>query len=158
MELINKYKVTLIGILIGAIGGYAYYYFVGCSSGTCAITTSPINSSLYGAMMGALLANTFKKDDSKTNTNENIIVANLKCSGCANTITKELLKLTGMSAVKVDNDKDQVTVSFEGLERNVITEKLHSLGYPEATEENGLLLQLKSFSSCMIGRINNSLN
>lgn len=89
---------------------------------------------------------------------ENIIVANLKCSGCANTITKELLKLPGMKTVEVDNEKDQVAVSYEELDRNTITEKLHSLGYPEATEENGLLLQLKSFSSCMVGRINNSLN
>lgn len=89
---------------------------------------------------------------------ENIIVANLKCSGCANTITKELLKLPGIKTVEVDNVRDQVAVSYEGLDRNVITEKLHSLGYPEATEENGLLLQLKSFSSCMIGRINNSIN
>ncbi len=89
---------------------------------------------------------------------ENIIVGNLKCSGCANTITKELLKLPGMKTVEVDNDKDQIAVSYEGLDRNAITEKLHSLGYPEATEENGLLLQLKSFSSCMIGRINNSVN
>ena len=29
------------------------------------------------------------------------------------------------------------------------------LGYPEATEENGLLLQLKSFASCMTGRVHN---
>lgn len=71
MEFINKYKLTLIGIIIGAIGGYLYYHFVGCASGTCAITSKPLNSTLYGAMMGALLVNTFKKDDSKTNTNEN---------------------------------------------------------------------------------------
>lgn len=71
MEFINKYKATFIGIIIGAIGGYLYYHFIGCASGTCAITSKPLSSTLYGAMMGALLANTFKKDDSKTNTNEN---------------------------------------------------------------------------------------
>jgi hypothetical protein len=59
MEFINKYKLTLIGIVVGAIGGYLYYHFVGCASGTCAITSKPLNSTLYGAMMGALLANTF---------------------------------------------------------------------------------------------------
>jgi len=62
MNLINKYKLTLTGIIIGAIGGYLYYYFIGCASGTCAITSKPINSTLYGAMMGGLLLNTFKKD------------------------------------------------------------------------------------------------
>ena len=89
---------------------------------------------------------------------ESIIVANLKCSGCASTIKKELLQLAGVETVTVDNEKDQVTVSYENIDRTKITQKLHSLGYPEATEENGLLLQLKSFSSCMIGRINNSIN
>lgn len=62
MNLINKYKLTIIGIIIGALGGYLYYYFIGCASGTCAITSKPINSTLYGAMMGGLLLNTFKKD------------------------------------------------------------------------------------------------
>lgn len=70
MKFILKYKLTFIGIVVGAIGGYLYYHFVGCASGTCAITSNPLNSTLYGAMMGALLANTFKKDP-KTNTNEN---------------------------------------------------------------------------------------
>lgn len=63
MKLINKYKLTIIGIIIGALGGYLYYYFIGCASGTCAITSKPINSTLYGAMMGGLLLNTFKKDN-----------------------------------------------------------------------------------------------
>ncbi len=63
MEFINKYKLTLIAIIVGAIGGYAYYHFVGCASGKCAITSNPLNSTLYGAMMGALLANTLKKEE-----------------------------------------------------------------------------------------------
>lgn len=62
MNLIIKYKLTIIGIIIGAIGGYLYYYFVGCASGTCAITSKPLNSTLYGALMGGLLLNTFQKD------------------------------------------------------------------------------------------------
>lgn len=88
---------------------------------------------------------------------ESILVANLKCSGCATTIKTELLKIPGIASVSVDTGKDEVTVSYNGIERNVITHRLHQLGYPEATEENGLLLQLKSISSCMIGRINNSI-
>ena len=57
----------LIGILAGALVGYLYYYFVGCTSGSCAITSKPLNSTLYGAMMGGLLLNTFKKEN-KTKT------------------------------------------------------------------------------------------
>ncbi len=54
----RKYKLTIIG----AIGGYLYYHFVGCTSGTCAITSKPINSTLYGALMGGLVFNIFKKE------------------------------------------------------------------------------------------------
>ena len=64
MNFILKYKLTIIGIVAGAIGGYLYYHSVGCSSGTCAITSKPLNSSLYGAMMGGLLFNIFQKEKS----------------------------------------------------------------------------------------------
>ena len=73
MNFILKYKLTIIGILIGAIGGYLYYHFVGCASGTCAITSKPVNSTLYGALMGGLLFTSFKKDKTKSEQNKNII-------------------------------------------------------------------------------------
>jgi len=50
---------TISGIIAGAIGGWLYYYYVGCNSGSCAITSKPINSTLYGSVMGALLFNSF---------------------------------------------------------------------------------------------------
>ena len=56
------YIITGIGIIIGLIAGYAYYHFVGCTSGTCAITSKPLNSSLYGGLMGGLVFNMFVKD------------------------------------------------------------------------------------------------
>ena len=62
MNFILKHKLTLIGIALGAIGGYLYYHYIGCMSGTCPITSRPLNSTLYGAMMGGLLLNTFKKE------------------------------------------------------------------------------------------------
>jgi copper chaperone len=86
---------------------------------------------------------------------ENIYIANLKCGGCATTIIKELSKLKGVSKVQVDNESDSVHISYENIERKKIIEKLHDLGYPEATEDNGLLLQLKSYASCMIGKVHN---
>lgn len=42
--------ITLLGVIVGAVLGYTYYYFVGCSSGTCSITSKPLNSTLYGAI------------------------------------------------------------------------------------------------------------
>ena len=66
MNFIIKHLLTIIGIFAGAIGGYLYYHFVGCASGTCAITSKPMTSTLYGAMMGGLLFNMSKREKSKT--------------------------------------------------------------------------------------------
>jgi hypothetical protein len=50
----------IIGVVIGAIAGYVYYTKVGCISGTCAITSNPYMSILWGAIMGYLVSNIFK--------------------------------------------------------------------------------------------------
>lgn len=63
------YKLTLIGIFLGLIAGYAYYYYVGCASGTCAITSRPLNSTLYGGMMGGLFFSMFQKKKNTENNN-----------------------------------------------------------------------------------------
>jgi len=59
----NNNMLYIIGAVLGAIGGYLYWKFVGCSSGTCMITSKPVNSTLYGALLGALLLNIFKGAD-----------------------------------------------------------------------------------------------
>jgi hypothetical protein len=66
MNFIFKHKLTIIGIIAGAIVGYLYYHFVGCANGTCAITSKPMNSTLYGAMMGGLFFNMFQNKKVKT--------------------------------------------------------------------------------------------
>jgi hypothetical protein len=45
-----------IGAAIGGLLGFLYYKFIGCASGTCPITSKPLNSVLYGAVMGLLLS------------------------------------------------------------------------------------------------------
>lgn len=62
MEFLKKNKTLFIGAILGLAGGYLYWYFIGCMSGTCAITSNPLNSSLYGALMGGLLGSSFKKE------------------------------------------------------------------------------------------------
>jgi len=53
----QKTILTLMaGGSLGAVAGYAYYYFIGCHSGTCPITSKPLNSTVYGALMGLLIA------------------------------------------------------------------------------------------------------
>ncbi len=56
---------TTLGIAVGAIAGYWSYAEIGCISGTCAITSKPINSTLYGAFEGGLLFNAFVKSPKK---------------------------------------------------------------------------------------------
>jgi hypothetical protein len=61
MHLIKKYQLIIFGLILGGIGGFLYYQYIGCMSGTCSITSSPINSTAYGAAMGAVFLNIFQK-------------------------------------------------------------------------------------------------
>lgn len=61
MKLIKANVLIIIGVLLGALVGYLYWKFVGCASGTCAITSKPFNSTAYGALLGGLLLSSFKK-------------------------------------------------------------------------------------------------
>lgn len=46
----------VIGVVLGGVAGFAYYRFVGCSSGACPITSNPYISTVYGAVMGVLVS------------------------------------------------------------------------------------------------------
>jgi hypothetical protein len=49
----------VIGVVAGGGVGFAYYKFVGCSSGTCPLTSNPFITTLYGGVLGALVAGSF---------------------------------------------------------------------------------------------------
>lgn len=44
----------LLGAVIGGIAGFAYYYFIGCNSGSCPITSNPYNTTTTFSIYGAL--------------------------------------------------------------------------------------------------------
>ena len=52
---------SILGIVVGTVGGYLYYLKVGCVDGTCAITSNPWLSMLWGAALGYLLFDMFNK-------------------------------------------------------------------------------------------------
>ncbi len=65
-KFIKEYKLYLMGAVVGAVVGFLYWKFVGCSSGTCMITSNPRNSSIYFAFIGSLLFGLLKKEKQKT--------------------------------------------------------------------------------------------
>lgn len=59
---LNLKKISL-GVILGGAVGFAYYYFIGCKSGTCAITSSPVISTMYGVLLGVLWTFPTKKKE-----------------------------------------------------------------------------------------------
>jgi len=60
-------KLLIIGVTLGAIAGYVYWQQIGCSSGTCMITSTWHNSTAYGALMGGLVFSMFKREKNADN-------------------------------------------------------------------------------------------
>lgn len=66
---LNKIRIKQVSIiLLGATAGFAYYYFIGCASGTCPIQSNPYISTAYGALIAAIFVFPGKK---KQSTKEN---------------------------------------------------------------------------------------
>ena len=75
MKWLFQNKLIIAGIIIGAIGGFIYWQQIGCSTGTCMITSKWLNSTAYGGLMGGLLFSIFQKpmkpkNETKENENE----------------------------------------------------------------------------------------
>lgn len=69
---IRNHRLTILGGVLGGIGGFMYYYFVGCANGTCPISSNPYMSTLWGLLIGSLLLNSFeKKPTAKKPTDSN---------------------------------------------------------------------------------------
>jgi hypothetical protein len=56
MALVMIWLWRVIPVVLGAGGGFLFYRFVGCRSGSCPITSNPWLSTLYGAFLGFLFA------------------------------------------------------------------------------------------------------
>ena len=53
--IMKKYIILGISLVFGSLAGYAYYYFVGCRTGSCPITSNWYMTTLYGALMGLIV-------------------------------------------------------------------------------------------------------
>ena len=86
--------------------------------------------------------------------NSTFIVANLKCSGCAKTIHNKISEIEGVDEVKVDVENARIDIQHNAsIDRHTFGEKLAKIGYPEIGDDNNLLTQMKSYASCMVGKI-----
>ncbi len=54
-EFIKKHIISVILSVAGAVGGFLYWKFVGCTSGTCIIKSVWYLSTLYGLVLGWVL-------------------------------------------------------------------------------------------------------
>ncbi len=90
-----------------------------------------------------------------------IEVDNLKCGGCAHSIEKGLLSISGVDKVVVLEEKGEVIVSHKPeTDMKALKDELNHLGYPEVGTTEGLekiSRNVKSYVSCAIGKLENKL-
>ena len=55
MEFLKKHKILIIFTFLGMLGGFLYWKYVGCLSGSCPIKSVWYWSTLYGGLIGLLL-------------------------------------------------------------------------------------------------------
>ncbi len=61
-DFLKKHVWAIVGVTLGALAGYLYWKHVGCVTGTCPITSKPLNSTAYGALLGGLILSIFQKN------------------------------------------------------------------------------------------------
>ena len=83
-----------------------------------------------------------------------LAIQNLKCGGCAHTISTKISALTGVEEVEVDVEKARVHFNYTNDdERALVINTLHQLGYPIVGAKNTVVSIAASFVSCAIGKI-----
>jgi copper chaperone len=86
-----------------------------------------------------------------------IIIQNLKCGGCANTISTKISEIKNITNVKINVDEN--LISFDCSTENdvaLVKQKLKEIGYPAIDETNSLITKAKSYVSCATGKIKTS--
>jgi len=83
-------------------------------------------------------------------------VQNVKCGGCANTLTTKLADAFGEIEVNLEVMPREITLEIEDTKIPTLSEALKSLGYPMTDEQLGFVenttAQAKSFVSCAVGK------
>ncbi|SMN00238.1 Heavy metal transport/detoxification protein [uncultured Candidatus Thioglobus sp.] len=86
----------------------------------------------------------------------NIAVDNIKCGGCAGTITKKLNATFNTDEVDIDIEQGVIKIDVDDSKRDEVVKVLLDLGYPEIDSVHGFgsaKAKAKSFVSCAIGKM-----
>jgi copper chaperone len=85
-------------------------------------------------------------------------VLNVKCGGCASTLTKSLKDEFGEVEVNLEVHPRQITLDIQDEQKEALKLKLRGLGYPLSDDElsgfQKATTTAKSFVSCAIGKMN----
>jgi copper chaperone CopZ len=88
-----------------------------------------------------------------------LAIQNVKCGGCASTIKSNLERIDGISGIEVDNEQGTVTLSeWTNDSMNTVKRELRRLGYPLEDEDNPFFSKVKSYASCVVGRMSSTEN
>ena len=83
-----------------------------------------------------------------------VIVQNLKCGGCAKTITSKLSEMNHLSDIDVDTETATVHFTCENVDDAILVkDKLKALGYPSIEYKNSASAKARSFFSCASGKM-----
>lgn len=85
-----------------------------------------------------------------------LTVDNIKCGGCAGTITKKLSEAFQTEAINIDIEQGVITIDIDDDKRQQVAQMLLDLGYPETDSVHGFdsaKAKAKSFVSCAIGKM-----
>jgi copper chaperone CopZ len=84
-----------------------------------------------------------------------IKIQNLKCGGCAATISNQLKSIDNLQQFHVNVETKEVEVEYDSVSvLENIKLKLEKIGYPEAGNTNSVVTKAKSYVSCAIGKLN----
>lgn len=84
-----------------------------------------------------------------------LIVQNLKCNGCANTISKKVSEISTITNINIDVEASKVAFEYHTDEDvELVREKLKSIGYPSLDQTNSFTIKAKSYISCATGKFN----
>lgn len=84
-------------------------------------------------------------------------ILNVKCGGCASTLTKELEKKFGEVEVNLEKEPREISLDIEESEIDSLKSTLRKLGYPMIDDDLSMFesatTKAKSFVSCAIGKM-----